>query len=100
MIPRLSILDASGQTWVSVFSETAERIFGSSCQQMGELKDSNEDAFNKKVTGAFFKQFMFKCRAKSETYNDETRVKVVAMEAHPVDPIKECKYLIEQINRY
>jgi replication factor A1 len=100
MIPRLSVLDSTGQAWFSVFTETAEQVFGSSCQEMGELKDSNEEAFNRKVTGSFFKSFMFKCRAKAETYQDETRVKVTGVMASAIDPVAESKYLIEQIKRY
>jgi hypothetical protein len=66
---------------------------------MGELKDSNEEAFYRKVTGSFFKSVMFKCRAKAETYQDES-VKVTGVMASAIDPVAESKYLIEQIKRY
>jgi len=101
MIPRFSVQDATGQTWISTFNDVAEQIFNSTAKEMGELKDNQqEDAFNSKVQGALWKQFMFKCAAKADTYNDETRVRINAMAVTEVDPVAESKFLIAEINKY
>ena len=39
-------------------------------------------------------------QARSDTYNDETRIKCVAMSVTPVNPVTESKYLIDQIKKY
>jgi replication factor A1 len=101
MIPRFSVQDATGQAWISVFNDVAQQIFGATSAEMGELKDSHqEDAFNAKVAGALWKQYIFKCRAKNEVYNDEARVRVTGVSVTAVDPVQESKYLIEQIKLY
>ena len=67
---------------------------------MGQMRESNEGEFDRIIQGAYFQQFMFKCRAKADTYNDETRVRVTASSVTPVDPVVESKYLIEEIEKY
>jgi replication factor A1 len=100
IIPGFSVCDPTGQTWVSAFSEVAEKIFGHATQEMGETRETNPEQFEKIIEGAFFKTVMMKCRAKAEVYNDESRVKVTLNEVWPVDPVVESKYLIEQIKAY
>lgn len=68
---------------------------------MGELKDNQQEgAFNSKVRQALWKQYMFKCTARADMYNDETRVRITAVKVMLVDPIAESKYLIDEINKY
>jgi len=100
IIPGFSVSDATGQSWVSSFSEVAEVIFGTDVQQMGDLRENNEAEFNRIINKAFFKDFMWKIQARSETYNEETRVKCVAMTVAPVNPVKESRYLIDEIKKY
>merc|ERR1712137_830023 len=100
MIPGFSISDASGQSWISSFSEVAESIFGEKVDTMGEHKENNESAFAQTINRAFFKEFNWRVQARTDTYNDETRVKCVAMSVEPVNPVKESKYLIEEIKKY
>lgn len=94
MIPRFSVLDATGQAWISCFSDQGEKIFGKTSQEIGQMKEQSDQAYENAIQGAMFKQFMFKVRAKAETYNDETRAKNTAIEVKPVDPITESKYLV------
>eukprot|EP00039_Didymoeca_costata_P007560 m.101215 g.101215 ORF g.101215 m.101215 type:complete len:689 (+) comp13736_c2_seq1:56-2122(+) len=100
MIPRFSVLDATGQAWISCFSDQGEKIFGKTSQEIGQMKEQSDQAYENAIQGAMFKQFMFKVRAKAETYNDETRAKNTAIEVKPVDPITESKYLITEIKKY
>jgi replication factor A1 len=96
----VSVLDSTGQVWISNFADTAEKILGATSQELGELKDQDDELFKKKLEKAYFKKYVFKCRGKADTYNDETRPKINAMDVQLVDPVSESNFLIGEINKY
>lgn len=63
----MNIGDWSGNQWMNVFSTEAEKILGVSSQEVGEARENNEDG--KLLQEANFREFIFKCRTKLETYN-------------------------------
>lgn len=80
-----NLADFGDNQWVTCFQDTAEVLLGLSAETLGQLKDTDEDAFDEVFQKASFKTHIFKNRVKLETYNDETRVKVTVMEVKPVD---------------
>lgn len=64
----MNIVDATGSRWITAFSEDAEKILGMSAQELGELKENDNDAFLQKFGDASFKRFIFTLRAKSEVF--------------------------------
>jgi len=64
----MNIVDATGSRWITAFSEDAEKILGMSAQELGELKENDNDAFLQKFGEASFKRFTFTLRAKSEIF--------------------------------
>lgn len=96
----INIADAAGSAWVSAFQESGETLFGMDAQQLGDLKQQNPAAFDAMVRNVTFSTWMWRCRAKEETYNDEKRVKVSVMSVQPVDYRQECSYLISEIKKY
>lgn len=90
----VSVADATAQMWVTCFQESAEKILGMSAQELGQLKDQNVERYETAINQATFTQFMWKCRAKTEVYNEEERVKVTCVDVNPVDPLQEAKYLV------
>jgi len=64
----MNIVDATGNRWITAFSEDAEKILGMSAQELGELKENDNDAFLQKFGEASFKKFIFTLRAKSEVF--------------------------------
>lgn len=65
----MNIGDFSGNQWVNVFSSEAEKILEKTAQEIGMIMEDNTDAGAAIFQEANFKQFVFKCRAKVETYN-------------------------------
>lgn len=63
----MNVGDWSGNQWMNVFSTEAEKILGVSSQEVGEAKENKEDG--KLLQDANFREFVFKCRTKLETYN-------------------------------
>lgn len=64
----MNIADATGSRWITAFSEDAEKILGMSAQELGELKENDNEAYMQKFGDANFKRFMFNLRAKSEVF--------------------------------
>lgn len=84
-----NIGDWSGNMWISLFSSEAEKVLEMSSQAVGEAIESDPQALVEIADKAHFKQFIFKCRSKMENYNDETRLKTVALKVEPIS-YKEC----------
>lgn len=74
----MNIADATGSRWITAFNEDAEKILGMSAQELGELKENDNDAYMQKFGEASFKRFMFNLRAKSDVFqvNDSTSYRI------------------------
>uniref|UniRef100_A0A3Q3GAD3 Replication protein A subunit n=1 Tax=Labrus bergylta TaxID=56723 RepID=A0A3Q3GAD3_9LABR len=92
-----NIADYGDNQWVTCFQESAEVILGQNAAYLGQLKESNEAAFDEVFQQANFNTFVFRSRVKLETYNDESRIKASVMEVKPVDHKDYSKRLIMNI---
>lgn len=99
LILSANIADYADNQWVTCFQESAEAILGQNAAYLGQLKDSNESAFDEVFQQANFNTFVFNSRVKLETYNDESRIKATVMEVKPVDHKDYSKRLIMNIRK-
>ncbi|KAI4815055.1 hypothetical protein KUCAC02_005221 [Chaenocephalus aceratus] len=99
LILSANIADYADNQWVTCFQESAESILGQNAAYLGQLKDSNEAAFDEIFQQANFNTFVFRSRVKLETYNDESRIKATVMEVKPVDHLDYSKRLIMNIRK-
>lgn len=99
LILSANIADYGENQWVTCFQESAEAILGQNASYLGQLKDSNEAAFDDVFQQANFNTFIFRSRVKLETYNDESRIKATVMEVKPVDHREYSKRLIVNIRK-
>nr|XP_057936409.1 replication protein A 70 kDa DNA-binding subunit [Doryrhamphus excisus] len=99
LILSANISDYGDNQWVTCFQESAEAILGHNADYLGQLKDSNEAAFDEIFQHANFNTFVFRNRVKLETYNDESRIKATVMEVKPVDHKDYCKRLLINIRK-
>lgn len=99
LILSANIADYADNQWVTCFQESAEAILGQNAAYLGQLKDSNEAAFDDIFIQANFNTFVFRSRVKLETYNDESRIKATVMEVKPVDHKDYSKRLIMNIRK-
>lgn len=97
MILSANIADFSDNQWVTCFQESAELILGKSADELGDMKENNEAAFDQVFQDAMFKSYIFRLRAKVETYNDESRLKTVCVNASPIDWQEQSQRLTEEI---
>uniref|UniRef100_A0A8C7XDA4 Replication protein A subunit n=1 Tax=Oryzias sinensis TaxID=183150 RepID=A0A8C7XDA4_9TELE len=94
-----NLADFGDNQWVTCFQETAEVLLGHSAQTLGQLRETDEAAFDEVFQKANFRTHIFKNRVKLETYNDESRVKVTVMEVLPVDHREYSRRLLSNIRR-
>ncbi|KAL2096114.1 hypothetical protein ACEWY4_008262 [Coilia grayii] len=94
-----NVADFGDNQWVTCFQDTAEAILGQNAAYIGQLKDTNEAAFDEIFQQANFNTFVLRNRVKLETYNDESRIKVTVMDAKPVDHKEYSKRLIMNIRK-
>nr|XP_029135221.1 replication protein A 70 kDa DNA-binding subunit-like isoform X2 [Labrus bergylta] len=94
-----NLADFGDNQWVTCFQETAEVLLGHSAETLGQLRDTDEAAFDEVFQKANFTTHIFKNRVKLETYNDEVRLKVTAMEVQPIDHREYSRRLLSNIRK-
>uniref|UniRef100_A0A8C5G4D5 Replication protein A subunit n=1 Tax=Gouania willdenowi TaxID=441366 RepID=A0A8C5G4D5_GOUWI len=99
LILSANIADYADNQWVTCFQESAEAILGQNAAYLGQLRDSNETAFDEVFQHANFNTFVFRNRVKLETYNDESRIKATVMDVKPVDHKDYSQRLIMNIRK-
>ena len=80
--------------------DLAEKMLGMTANELADLQDNNPQQFLKALATVEFKQYNLRLGAKLEQYMDETRVKSVAYNYTPIDPIKHSKELIQKIKKW
>ncbi|KAH0947912.1 hypothetical protein HN011_011695 [Eciton burchellii] len=99
LLASMNIADATGSRWITAFNEDAEKILGMSAQELGELKENDNDAYMQKFGEASFKRFMFNLRAKSEVFQDEMRVRHTCVSVSPLNYKTHLAHLIDKISK-
>ncbi|XP_061734107.1 replication protein A 70 kDa DNA-binding subunit [Nerophis ophidion] len=99
LILSANISDYRDNQWVTCFQESAEAILGQNAAYLGQLRDSNETAFDEVFQRASFNTFVFRNRVKLETYNDESRIKATVLDVKPVDHKDYSRRLIMNIRK-
>jgi replication factor A1 len=96
----VSFTDLTGRHFLTVFDDDAKKIFGQTADDLFELQQQDEAAFQQVFKDAFFKEYVLKVRAKAETYQDQTRVKCSVVAADHVNFRSEGKLLLDTIRKY
>ncbi|KAG6456969.1 replication protein A 70 kDa DNA-binding subunit [Manduca sexta] len=80
-----NVSDPTGDQRVTAFNESAEVMLGRSADEIGRMFEYDKSGYSQLFDDVKFKTFVFKFRAKMETYSDETRLKTTVINAQPVD---------------
>uniref|UniRef100_A0A3Q3WHF4 Replication protein A subunit n=1 Tax=Mola mola TaxID=94237 RepID=A0A3Q3WHF4_MOLML len=94
-----NLADFGDNQWVTCFQETAEALLGHTAETLGQLRDTDDVAFDEVFHQANFTTHIFKNRVKLESYNDERRVKVTVMDVQPVDHREYSRRLLSNIHK-
>uniref|UniRef100_A0A1B6MN54 Replication protein A subunit n=1 Tax=Graphocephala atropunctata TaxID=36148 RepID=A0A1B6MN54_9HEMI len=90
------IADWTGAQWVNVFHDQAIEMLGVTPEEVAR-KQETEGNITECFANANFQEFLFKLRAKVETYNDESRMKMSIVTAKKPDIKDHCRKLIASI---
>lgn len=94
------ISDYTGQVWLSTFNDVGLQILGYSAGDLEQLKTEDEQQFTKVIANATGKMYNFKCRAKSDSFNDQVKVRYHGLGATQVDFAAAATDLLSQIKLY
>ena len=97
-----TVADDTCTSWVSVFNEQAEIMFGSQNEPgladrlYKELTEeqTGKDLYDSTFATATYTDWIFKCKVKQEMVGDEQRVKTSIVDLSPVDYAQESRNLL------
>lgn len=69
----VNVSDHTGQLWLSCFDDTGRLLLNMSANELVELKDSAEKAYTDKITEANCRTWVFRCRAKMDSFQEQQR---------------------------
>lgn len=99
-IMSLNVSDHTGQIWLSCFDDVGRMIMGMSADQLMELKENDEKASQDVFQEANCQTYIFKCRAKMDSFQDQQRVRYQVSGATPLNFATESKKLADIIKLY
>lgn len=96
----VNIGDSTGGLWVTCFNDQAESMLGKPAQEMYTLKNENEALYNATLNSLVGREYVFRCRAKPSTYNEQDRgMNYSAVRVSPVDYITEAALMLTTIRQ-
>ncbi|KAG8745613.1 Replication factor A protein 1 [Ceratobasidium sp. 414] len=99
-IMSLSVADHTQTAWLQAFNEPGEMLLGTTASDLHDLKEEDEASYTAVVEKASSQTWIFSCRAKQDTYQDQARVRYGINRAHKLDYAEECRAMLEAIKRY
>ncbi|CAG8444238.1 3605_t:CDS:1 [Ambispora leptoticha] len=96
----VGVLDYSGLIWVSAFHDTALKLLGIEASELLQMERNEYNKFEATFKSMRFKSFVFSCRAKSEYYQNNEKIKYTLVEVQPLNYVEEGYNLIRQINKF
>ncbi|SCV00479.1 LANO_0F07074g1_1 [Lachancea nothofagi CBS 11611] len=95
----ISVLDETGQLWMTLFNEQAELLLGTDAGTLMDLKENDADEFTKATQKIQMYQFDFRVRAREDNYNEQTRIRYSAANVHSLNYKAEADFLAEELGK-
>ncbi|RDX97660.1 Replication protein A 70 kDa DNA-binding subunit B, partial [Mucuna pruriens] len=95
------VCDASGEGYISVFNEEAEKIVGCSADDLDNLKsqEGEDNPYQLKLKQATWVPHLFRVSVTQNEYNNEKRQRITARAVVPVDFAAESRIMLEDISK-
>ncbi|XP_074571951.1 replication protein A 70 kDa DNA-binding subunit B-like isoform X2 [Curcuma longa] len=96
----VKVTDPSGEAWLSVFNEQAEKIVGCSADELNRIKtEEGDEKYQLKLKEATWVPHLFRVSVVHTEYMHEKRQRITVRAQAPVDCLAESKYLLEEIEK-
>ncbi|KAK4526405.1 hypothetical protein GAYE_SCF23G4319 [Galdieria yellowstonensis] len=96
----VAIQDATGSLNANAFDDVGSRLIGRSAEDLAAIYERDKAEFDALIDDVLFKPFIFRIRAKQNTWNDEVRLRYHIVNVEPVDFQSESKLLLKEIQEY
>ncbi|KAK7265867.1 hypothetical protein RJT34_33491 [Clitoria ternatea] len=95
------VVDASGEAYISVFNEQAEKVVGCSADELDDLKsqEGEDNPYQLKLKEATWVPHLFRVSVAQNEYNNEKRQRITARAVVPLDFAAESRILLEEISK-
>ncbi|KAG8937310.1 Replication factor A protein 1 [Tulasnella sp. 418] len=96
----ISVADHTGQLWLQAFNEVGQQVIGMTARDLYDLQMSDAAAATAAVTKAQGSTWNFSCRAKQDTFNDNSRTRYGINRVWSLDYLAEGRALLDQLQQY
>ncbi|PGH03823.1 replication factor A1 [Blastomyces parvus] len=96
----VNVCDHTGALWLNCFDEVGKLLLGTSADELMELKENDERAYEEIVQKANCRAWNFNCRAKMDNFQDQQRVRYQVLSVSAIDYSTEAARLAELIKGY
>ncbi|XP_039116942.1 replication protein A 70 kDa DNA-binding subunit B-like [Dioscorea cayenensis subsp. rotundata] len=94
----VKVSDHSGEAWLSVFNEQAEKIIGCTADELNRIKsEEGDDKYQLKLKEATWVPHLFRVSVAQTEYMNEKRQRITVRAHAPLDCSAESRYLLEEI---
>ncbi|EMS53693.1 Replication protein A 70 kDa DNA-binding subunit [Triticum urartu] len=94
----IKVSDPTGEAWLSLFNDQAERIVGCSADELDRIrKEEGDDMFQLKLKEATWIPHLFRVSVVQNEYMGEKRQRITVRSESPVDYSAEARYQLEEI---
>ncbi len=95
-----SVVDHTGQVWVTFFDETAQVVLGLSANELHRAKEEEMDngKFVKIMEDVQMREYSFRLSARQDNYNGVARIRYNVQQVAPLDFNSECDSLVSSLD--
>jgi len=96
----ISLVDFTGQAWFRTFDSVGLRLLDAKADVAHQLKMTDNNAFHNLFQNAFFKEYIFKVRAKMDKFDETMKTSYQILQAYPIDSTRDSYELLQVIAQY
>ncbi|KAI9805271.1 MAG: Replication factor A protein 1 [Piccolia ochrophora] len=96
----LNVNDHTGQMWLTAFDDIGRVLLGRPAGELREIKENDEQAAVEAFQDNLCKTWIFRCKAKMETFQDQQKVRYSIASAQPLNFSAEAAKLADIIKLY
>lgn len=92
----ISVVDATGQLWVTLFEDQAKILLGFSANDLVKYKEEDNAKFTSIISKIQMNEYDFRIRARQDNYNGQVRVRYNAVNVNKIDFTNEAEFLVKK----
>lgn len=97
-----SVMDATGQIWLTFFDQDATKLFGKTAGELKNLKDLQDQGesndFQDLVSAVTLKELTLRVKARQDSYNGQVRVRYQVVGSNEIDFNTEAEFLVQELD--